>query len=88
MIITCSQGTEYFSYIETLAEIDLDYTTRHIESTSDENEKSKILLQQLLTKAFYTCLFEPVVNNLTKDEALFYVQNLRTFFTSGISGLI
>ena len=45
-------------------------------------------LHHMITSAYFTAAFETVVHDMTRDEAIGYVEELAIFFNSGWEGLL
>ena len=86
LVICCSEGTQYASYIDDLVAID----EAQSEVYFSELKKLGVLegrvsptLRHMLTSAYFTAVFETVRHDMPKDEALNYIEELAMFFNNG-----
>ncbi len=42
----------------------------------------------MITSAYFTAVFETVVHDMTREQAIEYVEELAVFFNSGWEGLL
>nr|WP_255822910.1 hypothetical protein [Treponema putidum] len=45
-------------------------------------------LHHMITSAYFTAVFETVVHDMTREQAMGYVEELAVFFNSGWEGLL
>lgn len=86
LLITCSEGTVYGDFLNTLVELDVDLFFRYF----DWLEKADVSfyrpdrnLIHILINAHYSALFEVVVHDMPKASALLYANTILKFFVSG-----
>ncbi|MCR5168202.1 MAG: TetR/AcrR family transcriptional regulator [Oscillospiraceae bacterium] len=86
LIICCSQGTRFESFVHDMAVIEerstLDYFERMKQYGMAINELSQKELHLLVT-ANVSALFEAVIHDFSRNEALHYAETLDAFFSTG-----
>ena len=91
LVICGAEGTKYANYIHELVELDVERTERYYQIL---REKGKIKgqvsheLHHMITSAYFTGVFEMVVHDMTRKQALEYIEELAIFFNSGWDGLL
>ena len=91
LVICSAEGTKYANYIHELVELDVERTERYYQIL---REKGKIKgqvsheLHHMITSAYFTGVFEMVVHDMTRKQALEYIEELAVFFNSGWDGLL
>ncbi len=86
LLVTGSAGTKYAEFINDIAEIDVAYTIKFIETTGNTAITSGRVgtnLIHILSSACYSGLFEIVIHDMTKEEAYTYAHQLWRFFMCG-----
>jgi len=86
LLLRCSYGTGASDFIERLVDIEVDYTLKFIEITgNDAIEKGRASREflHIITKAYFSGFFEIVLHDMKKEDAMFYVQQLRDFYSAG-----
>ncbi|MBR6874361.1 MAG: TetR/AcrR family transcriptional regulator [Ruminococcus sp.] len=86
LLICCSQGTKYESFIHDMALMEerstLDYFERMKQYGMTVNELSKQEFHMLVT-ANVSALFEAVIHGFSREEAMHYAETLDAFFSAG-----
>ena len=91
LVLCCSEGTKYENYIHELVELEVSRTEKYYAILK---EKGKIIgsvshdLHHMITSAYFTAAFETVVHDMTREQAIEYVEELAIFFNSGWDGLL
>ncbi len=91
LVICCSEGTKYANYIHDLVELDVSRTEKYYALL---REKSKMTgsvshgLHHMITSAYFTAVFETIVHDMTREEAMAYIEELAAFFNAGWDGLL
>ena len=91
LILCCSEGTKYADYIHELVELEVSRTEKYYAILK---EKGKIIgsvshdLHHMITSAYFTAAFETIVHDMTREQAIKYVEELAVFFNSGWEGLL
>lgn len=91
LIICHSEGTGYSDYIDRLVDVASENTQMFIEVLRKDGFKVKDIspnLIHIIYSANFTAVFEVVVHDMPKDEAIAYVSSLFEFFNSGWKTLL
>jgi len=86
LLLKCSYGNEASDFIERLVDIEVEYTIKFIQSIGNDAIKMGRANQTFLhivQKAYFSGFFEIVLHNMEKQEAKFYIQQLRDFYSAG-----
>jgi AcrR family transcriptional regulator len=86
LILCCSEGTPYANYIDSIVEIESEYTLRFIETMQGAGYRLRELdphLMHMLANALFSGIFEVVVHDTQKEEAAKNIKELMDFFTAG-----
>lgn len=84
--IQCLDGTRYKFMVETLTEMNGAHLSRFIAIHDAVNQEITFKVLHLLTHSFYSGMFEPLLHDMSREEAQFYVKKLCAFFVSGVQG--
>ena len=91
LVLCCSEGTKYEDYIHELVELEVSRTEKYYAILK---EKGKIIgrvshdLHHMITSAYFTAVFETIVHDMSREQAIEYVEELAIFFNSGWEGLL
>ena len=91
LIICHSEGTRYASYIDRLVSIAVENTKMFIDILKKDGVQVKETpsnLIHIIYSAFLTAVFEVVVHDMPKEEAVEYVSSMFEFFNSGWKTLL
>lgn len=91
LILCCSAGTKHESFVHDLVELEVAQTERYfaeLEKRGMSEGRIGHELHHLITSAYFTAVFETVVHDMTREEAMGYVEGLAVFFSSGWDGLL
>jgi len=91
LIICHSEGTRYASYIDWLVSIAVENTKMFIDILKKDGVQVKETpsnLIHIIYSAFLTAVFEVVVHDMPKEEAVEYVSSMFAFFNSGWKTLL
>ena len=83
LVLCCSEGTKYENYIHELVELEVSRTEKYYTILK---EKGKIIgsvshdLHHMITSAYFTAAFETIVHDMTREQAIKYVEELAVFF--------
>ena len=86
LLISCAPNNLYHDFIEELVEIDTQCTKHFLENMGSEAYQQGRITDGFLhvvSSAFYSGLFEVVIHDMPREEAVNYVNELRTFYNSG-----
>ena len=91
LVICCSEGTKYSSYIHDLVEIEVTQTELYYERLRQLGKLEGTVsreLHHMITSAYFTAVFETVAHDMTREHAIQYVNELATFFNCGWEGML
>jgi AcrR family transcriptional regulator len=91
LIICHSEGTRYENYIDRLVYIAVENTQMFIDVLKNDGVQVKEApsnLIHIIYSAYFTAVFEVVVHDLSKEEAMEYISGLFKFFDSGWKTLL
>lgn len=87
LLLKCAEETRYADFIEQLTVINCGHIEDYTGAILPEPAASAKLVH-VLTHSFYAGLFEPLLHNMSREEAHFYVRKLCRFFTCGTQGIL
>ncbi len=91
LLARCTDIDCYEDMLNRMIDIEGAYTLRFLEATGNDTLESGRLtpmMLHMLSNAYYSGLFEIVRHDMTKDDAMTYVSQLRRFFTRGWADLL
>lgn len=91
LIVCCSDGTRYATYIHELVEIEVTQTEKYYQQLRQLGKLEGTVsrdLHHMITSAYFTAVFETVAHDMTREQAVGYVNELATFFNCGWDGLL
>lgn len=86
LILRCSEGTGYETFIHDMVEIEIDATHKFDEVLKSLGKDSKLLnpqLEHMLVSGMFAAYFEMVIHEMPKEQAREYLKDLRDFYTAG-----
>ena len=91
LIICCSAGTEYESFVDSLVEIEMESTRRFLDDMHAGGYPLRTVsdnLIHILANAYFSAVFETVAHDMSKEEADKYMSNLTEFFNAGWDAIL
>ncbi|HFH8923222.1 TPA: TetR/AcrR family transcriptional regulator [Streptococcus agalactiae] len=91
LVICCSEGTKYEDYIHELVELEVSCTEKYYAILKEKGKMAGNVshdLHHMITSAYFTAVFETIVHDMTREQAIKYVKELAVFFNSGWDGLL
>ena len=86
LLLTRSEGTSYEGFVHNMVKVEVEYTLRYIEVLrhlgKDVPELSNSICH-IIASGMFNGLFEIVIHDMPKEQALQYVEQFRTFYTGG-----
>ena len=86
LLISCSEQTAYEQFTHTLIDLDVDMTIRYLQYAKElgfrVNECSRQELH-IIINAQFSCIFEMVLHEIPKSEALRMAERFSGFFSAG-----
>lgn len=86
LIVSSSAGTAYADYVESMVEIEAESSKAYMQVVRGAGFPVPALsdnLIHILSKAYFTAVFETVAHDMHKDEADAYVSQISIFFHAG-----
>ena len=86
LLLHCSDGTKYVDFIDWMVEKEVQDTLKMYDVLDEKGiEHKRLSLKELhmLNHAYYACIFETVLHDYTKEEAIQTTHTLVEFFTAG-----
>lgn len=86
LIVSCSAGTKYEYYIDTLIEIEVNASRVLIDQMTAAGLKVHPIDDELIhivSSALFSGIFEPVRHDMSMDKAVVYMDSLREFYSAG-----
>ena len=90
LIICCSDGTKYSSFIQDLVALDVNRTEEYfaeLRRTGRSNACLSFQLHHMISSAYFTAVFQTVACDMTKEQAMHYIAEISIFFSSGWEGI-
>ena len=86
LLLTSGENNTYQEFLHRIVELDNQCTMCYIQASRNDAISSGRLtpeLGHLLSSAFYTGMFEVVIHDMPKDQAVEHIQRMRRFYTAG-----
>ena len=86
LLLTRSEGTSYEHFVHNMVEVEVEYTLRYMDVLRRLGREVPELSQSLchiIASGMFNGLFEIVVHDMPKEQALRDVEQFRTFYTGG-----
>lgn len=91
LLIICSEGTEYSNFIHILVEKEVNSTLCYIESLKNQNHKIPYISKNfchIIASGLFSGIFETIIHNMPKQDAIIYLKQLMTFYLAGWSKIL
>nr|WP_314930786.1 TetR/AcrR family transcriptional regulator [Shuttleworthia satelles] len=86
LILSCSGGTKYSNYIDWLVEREQKSNERMFQVLDEKGIPYRHVASDelhVILHAYYTCIFETVLHDFSRDKALESTRSLSEFFSAG-----
>lgn len=86
LLLCRSEGTGYEHFVHNMVEVEVEYTIRYMEVLRHLGQDIPELDEQMchiIASGMFNGLFEIVIHDMPRDRALYYVDQLRDFYTAG-----
>lgn len=86
LVLCCSDGTKYENYVHDIVELDVARSEQYFDILREKgklNGASSKELHHMITSAYFTAVFETVVHDMPREQALDYIEELAAFFNAG-----
>lgn len=91
LVICCAEGSKYARYILNLVDLDVSRTEEfyaELRRTGRSEAHVSFQLHHMISRAYFTAVFETVACNMTKDQAELYIDQICRFFSCGWQGIM
>ncbi len=86
LLITCAPGDIYKNYLDRITNLDVKYTMLYLEESKSKALKEGRINEgfcQVVSTAYYSAMFHCVDQDMSKDEAGHYINELKNFYRRG-----
>ena len=91
LLLCCAEGTSYEHFVNNMVEVEVEYTQRYMEVLRRLGRDIPVLdksLCHIIASGMFNGIFEIVVHDMPRDQAMRDVDQLRAFYTAGWSKLM
>ena len=91
LLLCRAEGTSYEHFVHNMVEAEVEYTQRYMEVLRRLGRDIPVLdksLCHIIASGMFNGIFEIVVHDMPKEQAMRYVDQLRDFYTAGWLKLI
>ena len=91
LLLCCAEGTSYEHFFHNMVEVEVEYTQRYMEVLRRLGQDIPVLdksLCHIIASGMFNGIFEIVVHDMPRDQAMRDVDQLRAFYTAGWSKLM
>lgn len=91
LVICCAEGTKYENYIHDLVELEVSVSKKYYQLLEEAGKLEGRVsddLHHMITSAYFTAVFETVVHDMSREEAMKYIREIAVFFNCGWEGLM
>ena len=86
LLLTRAEGTSYEHFVHNMVEVEVEYTQRYMEVLRRLSRDIPVLdksLCHIIASGMFNGIFEIVVHDMPRDQAMRDVDQLRDFYTAG-----
>lgn len=86
ILICCSDGTPYEHFVDSMVEIEVEYTFRYVEvlkKLGNEVPELDRELAHMIASGMFQGVFEVIRHDMPKERAKVFIAQLREFYTAG-----
>ena len=91
LLLCCAEGTSYEHFVHNMVEVEVEYTQRYMEVLRRLGRDIPVLdksLCHIIASGMFNGIFEIVVHDMPRDQAMRDVDQLRAVYTAGWSKLM
>lgn len=91
MLLCKAEGTSYEHFVHNMVEVEVEYTLQYLKvlhRLGHECPQLDAQLCHIIASGMFNGIFEIVVHDMPKEQAMRYVDQLRDFYTAGWLKLI
>ena len=86
LLLCCAEGTSYEHFVHNMVEVEVEYTLQYIEVLRRLGKDIPMLdksLCHIIASGMMSGIFEIVIHDMPREQALRDVDQLRDFYTAG-----
>ena len=86
LLLCCAEGPSYEHFVHNMVEVEVEYTQRYMEVLRRLGRDIPVLdksLCHIIASGMFNGIFEIVVHDMPRDQAMRDVDQLRDFYTAG-----
>ncbi|MCR5100541.1 MAG: TetR/AcrR family transcriptional regulator [Butyrivibrio sp.] len=86
LLVSCSPGDTYKKYLEKITAIDVKYTLLYLKENNSRALREERINEgfcHVVSTAFYSALFHCVEHDMSRENAVKYITELRNFYGRG-----
>jgi len=86
LLVSCSPGDIYKNFLDQITAIDVKYTLLYLKENNSKALREDRINEgfcQVVSRAFYSALFNCVEQDMSKEDAVNYINELRSFYNRG-----
>ena len=91
LLLCCAEGTSYEHFVHNMVEVEVEYTQRYMEVLRRLGRDIPVLdksLCHIIASGMFNGIFEIVVHDMPREQAMRDVDQVRAFYTAGWSKLM
>ena len=91
LLLCCAEGASHEHFVHNMVEVEVEYTQRYMEVLRRLGRDIPVLdksLCHIIASGMFNGIFEIVVHDMPRDQAMRDVDQLRAFYTAGWSKLM
>ena len=86
LLLCRAEGTSYEHFVHNMVEVEVEYTLQYLDVLRRLGRQVPALdssLCHIIASGMFNGIFEVVVHDMPRDQAMLYVEQLRDFYTAG-----
>mgnify|MGYP002572764083 FL=1 len=86
LLLDASYGTKFHNFVETLVEIETEYTYKYMEATNFQSEDGEVITEDfihIMTRAMFESMFEVIRHKMPKEQGKKYMGMLAKYHYGG-----
>ena len=86
LVLECADGIKYSSFIDDIVNMEVNNSIKAFDIMREKGIQVKVICENelhMLIHAYFECIFQMVIHNYTREQALEYIQTIVEFFNAG-----
>lgn len=86
LLLDASYGTKFHNFVETLVEIETEYTYKYMEATNFQSEDGEVITEDfihIMTRAMFESMFEVIRHKMPQEQGKKYMGMLAKYHYGG-----